>query len=125
GDEAADIFVLVDYRALHWIRHGHGRRRRRRRLLLALAAAGQRYRDRQRGTPAHRIGDGHEVSFGDLPFTPEFYWRTISARRCQPQPESSPFPGLGDVPIYAVRLLRYAQCRPNMANFREAHTPER
>ena len=47
-DEAADIFVVIDDRALHRIGDGDGRRRRRRALLLALAAAGQRHEQRRR-----------------------------------------------------------------------------
>ena len=65
-DEAADIFVLVDDRALLRVRYGYGRRRRwSRLLLLALTAPGQsrkRGSDQQGGGQARRINDGHEVS---------------------------------------------------------------
>ena len=39
GDEAPDIFVIIEYRALDRLGDGHGRRRRRAPLLLALPAA--------------------------------------------------------------------------------------
>jgi hypothetical protein len=46
--EAADIFVLIDDRALDRVGDGHGRRRRSAALLLALAAAHKRHRQRDR-----------------------------------------------------------------------------
>ena len=53
GDEAADIFVLIDDRALHRLRHRHRRRRRAAGLLLAPLTApgeGQQRRDDQDGS---------------------------------------------------------------------------
>ena len=60
GDEAADILVLIDHRALHRLRHGHGRRRRRR-LLLTLTAAGKGT-SAQQHRKARGVGDGHKSS---------------------------------------------------------------
>ena len=66
GDEAADIFVLVDDRALLRLRHRYGRRRRwSRLLLLALpqpARAESAAAIEQGGGQARRINDGHKVS---------------------------------------------------------------
>jgi hypothetical protein len=57
GDETADIFVLIDDRALHGLRHGDGGRRRRR-LLLALTASGKADKaasDQERGGSPRRL----------------------------------------------------------------------
>ena len=80
GDEAADIFVPVDDRALHRIRHRYGWRRRRRALLLALTAPGQRRPDQQGGGQARRIGDGHEVSLR-IARRPHHMWSPLSTAR--------------------------------------------
>ena len=56
-DEATDIFVLIDDRALDRLRHRHSWRRRRRGLLLLLLAASREYQQRshrpQREHAAH------------------------------------------------------------------------
>ena len=60
-DEAADIFVLVDDRALGRLGHRHRRRWRRRRLLRLAAAREQPGRGNQNGSRQDWGGDRHEA----------------------------------------------------------------
>ena len=90
GDEASDIFVLVDDGALDRTRDGDARRRRRARLPLALAAAGKKRQSGRDGggrDKPHRGGGGRNSPQRRSPKTVlqnrVESVRTIDGRRCQ------------------------------------------